>query len=191
MSFGINVNIPAAGNDPADDQPLIKQNFQNIKDYLTVDHVTPGNAKNGFHKQITYAGKFPPGGEVDPESTAYTNDGIADSTHPQYWWKNSQGIFPLSAIRAFGLINGDNAAPTIVSGFNLVAPVSVATAGGQITFTISVTPLAVFGTTPSLFVSPQIDTPYTSSYALNTITVSFNQNAFSNPTLFSVLLLQI
>jgi hypothetical protein len=54
MSFPINVNIPAANDDPADDQPLMMANFANISGYVSVDHVAPGAVNNGFHKQSTY-----------------------------------------------------------------------------------------------------------------------------------------
>jgi len=190
MSFGINTSIPAAGNDPADDQPLIKQNFQNISDYLTVDHVKPGNAKNGFHKQITFASYNVPGAEVDPESTAYTNVGIADPLHPEYWWKNSQGIFPLSAIRAFGLIDLAPPAVTLVSGINIGVP-SYALIGITHRVTIPITPGAVTGTSPSVFVIPQFGFVFAFNYTLNTLTVDFVSTAFISPTLFSVLVLQI
>jgi hypothetical protein len=52
MSFPINTNIPAAGNDPADDQPLMQQNYANINSFLAVDHVEAGAVNNGYHNII-------------------------------------------------------------------------------------------------------------------------------------------
>lgn len=50
--YPIDENIPAAPNDPADDQPLMEQNYANIKGYLAVDHVPAGSANNGYHTVI-------------------------------------------------------------------------------------------------------------------------------------------
>ena len=52
MSFPIDTTIPAAPNDPADDQPLMLQNFQNINSYVSEDHVAPGATNNGKHKFV-------------------------------------------------------------------------------------------------------------------------------------------
>lgn len=54
MSFPINVNIPDAPNDPADDQPRMKANYANISGFLSVDHVAPGTTGDGFHKVVTF-----------------------------------------------------------------------------------------------------------------------------------------
>jgi len=54
MTFPIDVNIPAANNDPADDQPLMQQNFSNINGYLQVDHTNPSATGAGQHKQVTF-----------------------------------------------------------------------------------------------------------------------------------------
>ena len=40
--YPINVNIPAANNDPSDDQPRMKTNYANIDGYLKVNHVAAG-----------------------------------------------------------------------------------------------------------------------------------------------------
>lgn len=54
MTYPINVNIPAAANDPADDQPEMKTNFSNINSYLQVDHTNPAATGAGQHKQVTF-----------------------------------------------------------------------------------------------------------------------------------------
>jgi len=54
MTFPIDVNIPAANNDPADDQPLMQQNYANINSYLQVDHTNPAAVGAGQHKQVTF-----------------------------------------------------------------------------------------------------------------------------------------
>jgi len=74
MTFPINTTIPGANNDPADDQPLMQQNFGNINSYLSVDHVTPGATGNGFHKQSTYTNL-----SIKPYAAPFGNNGAVYS----------------------------------------------------------------------------------------------------------------
>ncbi len=53
-TFPINTSIPAAGNDPADDQPEMQSNFANISGYLQVDHTNPNATGAGQHDQVTF-----------------------------------------------------------------------------------------------------------------------------------------
>lgn len=67
MSYPINPNIPNANNDPADDQPVMQQNFANINSYLQVDHTNPAqNPGAGDHKQVTFFSPNPPTSPVSP-----------------------------------------------------------------------------------------------------------------------------
>lgn len=54
--YVINGTIPAANNDPADDQDPMQKNFANIKAFLGVDHVPPGSVIGGtaagIHRQL-------------------------------------------------------------------------------------------------------------------------------------------
>lgn len=59
MSFPIDITIPNAPNDPADDQPLMKQNFVNIDGFLSVDHIDPGSSNNGKHLQTQLIAQAP------------------------------------------------------------------------------------------------------------------------------------
>lgn len=60
MSFPIDITIPNAPNDPADDQPKIKDNFANINSFLSVDHISPGAVNNGKHLQVQLISQAPP-----------------------------------------------------------------------------------------------------------------------------------
>jgi hypothetical protein len=137
MSYPINVNIPNAPNDPADDQPLMEQNFANISNYLNVDHVLAGQTGNGFHEQVTYFSEnVPISLPVDPTAIAFTANAqtivgvmtaqqATGSASPvaQDFFANANGVFPLNAIRAFGtfLTVGVTGAVTVVNGFNIVS----------------------------------------------------------------------
>lgn len=50
--YPIDTNIPSTPNDPADDQPVMQQNFANIAGYVAVDHVPAGSVNNGYHTII-------------------------------------------------------------------------------------------------------------------------------------------
>lgn len=67
MSYPINPNIPAANNDPADDQPGMQTNFANINSYVQVDHTNPSLGTGaGQHKQVTFQSNNPPSSPVSP-----------------------------------------------------------------------------------------------------------------------------
>jgi hypothetical protein len=75
VTFPINVGIPSANNDPADDQPLIRQSFSNINGYVQVDHTNPGLALGaGYHKQSTYTALL-----NKPYASAFGSNGAAYS----------------------------------------------------------------------------------------------------------------
>lgn len=73
MSFPIDTTIPNAPNDPADDQPKIKDNFANINSLFNVNHYLPGSVNNGKHEKVEMptAGTKPPSGLVASEATLY------------------------------------------------------------------------------------------------------------------------
>lgn len=92
MSFPINVNIPAATNDPADDQPIIMSNFANISGFLSVDHVAPGTASTaGIHKQVHFINETAPG-QIGAGGVEFAN-----LQGGQSWpfWQNALGTFQM------------------------------------------------------------------------------------------------
>jgi hypothetical protein len=96
----INTNIPDAPNDPADDQPIMKQNYANIAGFLAVDHVAAGtNPGAGFHAKVTINDVAAPAAPIDPVSVMYTAAGTA-STVADLRFRNANAIFPISALKA-------------------------------------------------------------------------------------------
>lgn len=55
MSFPYNPSIPATNDDPADDQPLMQQNFASINSLINVDHAGFSSVQAGQHNQVTFA----------------------------------------------------------------------------------------------------------------------------------------
>lgn len=155
MTFSIDITIPNAPNDPAEDQPKMKQNYANISGYVSVDHVAPGTLGAGRHKQTTYNSNNVPAAPANPVSIAYTDAGTADPTQNQYKWRNSKGIFPLSAIRAFGQFA--TGAIDIVNPWPIVDPFNIDTATTVHTvnqrYDIVFTANSFFGTAPLVFLT--------------------------------------
>ena len=91
MSFPINTGIPAAPNNPADDQPIMRQNYANISGFLAVDHVAPGTINDGYHQQVHLLNEAAPG--------LGTANGVlhANIFNGQSWpyWQNALGDFLL------------------------------------------------------------------------------------------------
>lgn len=91
MSFPINTQIPNAPNDPADDQPEMKKNFVNINSFLKVDHVDPGAANNGYHKQIHMSNQSAPG--VGTATGVLYANAAGGNSWP--FWQNALGSVSL------------------------------------------------------------------------------------------------
>lgn len=97
MTFPINVNIPNAPNDPADDQPIMKQNFANISGYLAVDHVAAGTINAGIHKQVHLINQAAPA-LVGTGGVMYGN--IATGNAWPFWRNGIQSYQLVGAVSA-------------------------------------------------------------------------------------------
>lgn len=141
-----NRDIPDGPNNPSRDQPLMKTNTNSVDDILKVDHVSFNTANSGFHKQVTFNAKTTQGAQTDPQSVVFTNDGVANTAHPQLYFKNSQATFPLSSIRAFGsFVSTNNAiiAPGLGSFLNFYNIASFSHTLNTTVYTITLTTNAV------------------------------------------------
>ena len=76
MTFSYNYGIPDAPNDPADDQPKMKTNFQSIGDLLAVDHVSFNESNGGIHEQVTFVQNNIPVGFPNTLGKLFTNVGV-------------------------------------------------------------------------------------------------------------------
>lgn len=150
MSISYNNNIPAAPNNPSNDQPLMRDNTNAINSILDIDHITfnSGAGENsGQHRQVVFnktsVGANVPGVQSGVNSALYTDAGAADATKPQLYWRNSNDIFPISALRAFVTFTTTAANPvTIITSFNIT---SVTFSGGAV-YVVTVDPTAITGT---------------------------------------------
>lgn len=193
-SYSFNTNVPFATDDPSDDQPDMKINNQSTNDILAVNHVTFNTANGGMHTRVDYVNTLTPGSvvDIDPISTAYTIPGVADPTHPQNVFTNSQGTFPLSALRAFGIFSLTTT-PTIIYSYNVASIAFVATR----TFNITLTANATSGNNVVCLVSmntlrtapSSVSSDYTYSFTAGVLTITFTNATF--PSQLHVAFLQI
>lgn len=103
MSFPINTGIPAANNDPADDQPIMQQNFANISGFLSVDHVAPGTSLTaGYHQQVHLLNESAPG-LGNANGVLYANLAAAQSWP---FWQNALGSLQLAGPTTAAANNG-------------------------------------------------------------------------------------
>ncbi len=98
-------DIPDAPNNPSVDQGPMKTNTNSIDTIIAVDHYTFADTPSGTHKQVTLSGKNAAGAQTDPASAVYTASGTASSV-AQLTYRNQNGIFPLSCVRAWGYVQG-------------------------------------------------------------------------------------
>lgn len=184
MSFNYNTGIPAAQNNPSNDQPNMLTNTDSINNWVQVDHIGFNDAVNsGKHKEVTLNGNHPPGTPSVGDSVVYTNPGTADATKPQLFWKTSTATtnFLLSGMRAWAFCN---AAGVINSQkFNVT---SVVVAAGVATVTL---PAGVVNTTDyAVFVTATAD--IFTSYSV-TSTTSFDITFSNLNPVFSFQVMQI
>lgn len=121
--------IPASGNNPSQDQPLMLGNFTAINNWTVVDHVGFNTSNSGTHDQVTFTSENTPASPTDPVSIAFTaqastlttsNPTGSGSTVAQEFYRNQNGIFPTSCIKAFGSFV-PSVTPTILMSFNVTS----------------------------------------------------------------------
>lgn len=84
-SFAYNTGIPAAADNPSNDQPDMLQNTNSINSIIAVDHYSFGSSANfdGFHKQITLPvlGSIPT--IASGQGSVYTKTATTASAHTE------------------------------------------------------------------------------------------------------------
>lgn len=154
MSYPINTTIPNEPDDPVDDCPLMRGNFLNIKNFLEVDHVSPGAAGNGYHKEVTFFNKVAQGVPVDPTSVLYTESGTA-STVADMRYRNANAVFPVSALRLCCIFEAKAVIPVgdpvpIINGFNVTSITKITSNLYQLTI-----PANIYQLTPRAMIIAQ------------------------------------
>ena len=195
-SFTFNTSIPASGNNPSNDQPIMLTNNVSTNAIINVDHVTFNTLGGGQHKQITFNNKNVPGAQTDPQSTLFTNSGTA-STVADLFFTNQNGTFQSSPIKAWAFCDNNGNIQGNQS-LNIASVVHNSTG----VFTVTLTSNAVTGTNFGIISTcSQFGSPTKPAIATFTITgaAQFHLNFFStnttptfvDPFFFSFLVMQI
>jgi hypothetical protein len=214
-AYTFNSGIPASGNNPSNDQPLMLSNNVSNNSIWTVDHVGfnsvgsgGAGSSGGQHNQITYNNIFAPSTlPQNPISIAFTANASAPSgvlinlpissatTNAQNFFCNQNGVFPINAIRAFGMFTvpaTPSTALTFTNGFNIVTGIGSSFLDStQKIITITFVTGATNGTNfiPIIFVPPAtISSTYTVTTTANTLIIT--QGLITKPT-YSFLILQV
>lgn len=188
--FNYTQGIPAAQNNPSNDQPNMKVN--NDSNYLIwdVDHYGFEDNNGGQHQWVTLPKLTTPATQVDPSCVIYTANGSTGS-HPQAFLKNSQASFPMSALRAFGTFNSVHAlgAVSVLNSYNVSAVACTVAGGSSTTYTITLTNNCtdsnniVFLSSYSKGSIPNFDW----SYVAPTITITVNDTTVGRKIGFTVI----
>ncbi len=119
--------VPATDDNPSQDQPLMLINTVTNQNIWNIDHIGPSLDNGGTHTQTSYAdyktNPVFPSQSANHPSVAYPDAGVADVNNPQYYFKNTNATFPLSAIKSFGVFSRpiSPATPSISNGFNVMS----------------------------------------------------------------------
>lgn len=199
MSYTYNTGVPAANNNPSDDQPDMLTNTQSINSLIGVDHVSFNDSLGGTHKQVTITSKNAGAAQTDPSSVLYTGNGTASSV-AQLFYKNQNGTFLLSGIRAWAYVNGSG---SIVSSqsFNVsgITKSGSITGNYTVTLTANSTSSANYGVfcTPSTVPGSSPPNAMAVGYVINSatsFTLQFNAASSGNrtdPSFFTFIVFQI
>lgn len=200
--FTYNAGVPFATNNPSNDQPQMLINTVSINGIWNIDHVgfnstgVIGNpqASGGQHLQVTFNGKnVPIVGPTDPLSVLYTKSGTASSIS-EMLYRNQNGIFQVSPIKAWGYIGGSTLVPNGGQAVN-VGPITHPSTG---IYAISLTTNSVSGVNFGVLVSADSGTPslagkyhVTGPAAFQLQFFDTTTNTLTDPNNFSFIVLQI
>ncbi len=186
-NFNYNAGIPAANNNPSVDQNPMLENFTSINQIVAVDHVTFNTNNGGQHLQVTYNNISSQTSQTDPQSVSFTaND---SSGHPNNFFKNSQGTFFMSCIKAFGCFNATTGMGnvTLAAGqyYNVNPTVTKPNAAA---YAITLVANAVSGTNVVIFATESNNS--SPSYSLTGSVLTLSNTSSVNTPLISFIILQ-
>lgn len=194
MAIPYNLNIPDAPNNPSDDQPKMQENTNSIDSLVAIDHYTFADATAGQHKQITLAGKNAAGAQTDPVSVIYSGSGTA-STVAQLNYRNQNGIFPLSCVRAWAYSTG-GAVPVFTQNVNVSTIARTAAGKYTVTLTANAVSSNSFAVIPSAYgtgtaLGNNVIYNITGTGTFELVFPVLNGASLADPTNFSFMVLQI
>lgn len=149
MSFTFNTTIPAAGNNPSNDQPIMLTNNVSNAAIWAVDHIGFNANNGGTHQTLTFISNpsyVVPGASTGNQSVVYVNAGVA-ATFPQVYFQTSQATYPMSLIRAYGQYPGTSVNGPVVANnqYNISSVSRISMGIYAVTLTANVVTGSIFG----------------------------------------------
>jgi len=196
MGFPYTSGIPAANNNPSNDQNPMKENFDTIGQWVAVDHEGFNTTIGGTHKFVTFTSENSPGAQTDPTSILYTTAGTA-SVVADVRFRNQNAIYPISLVRAWGAFD-NGALPPVTQSQNITSVTRSSTGVFDVVMPANVVTGTSYGILISM-TSGGLSKPLMSSYTITsatTFTLRFydpfgiTQNRPTNPDSFTVSVLQ-
>lgn len=138
MSFTYTKNVPDPPHNPSSDVGNMQQNTTSIFNWVEVDHVGFNEALAGQHKFVEFPSNITPTAPAGAASEAHTELGTASPTASELFFRNKDAQFLLSAIKAFGVVNGVTG--NLINGYNCTS------SGGAGNYTITLNASVVTGT---------------------------------------------
>ncbi len=188
-------DIPAANNNPSDDQPKMASNTNAIDQIIAEDHYTFESAqlKDGQHKFMRLPFTASPGAQTEPASVLYSSTGPV-TTKSELTYKNQNGTFAASAVKAFCsfvTVNGPAVSVTPTTQSNISSITSTGTGARNYTVVLNAGTL----TTDNAVVLATVNSPsrvvtYSLSAGTLTLTVSTGSGVDTG-ILVNVLILQV
>lgn len=184
------LGIPAANNNPSEDQPNMQQNNDKIDAYVQVDHIGFNEAKSGMHYQVQFPNDFltPAAAGVPPVLFVQTISGGTDPSLQQLFWfsgpNESYTTNQYSSLtNQFSNVSTYLFAGLIIKSgkFSIVSPTDPTTA--MITYSALTPALSPFPNhTISVFISPADALSKIKTYYIdNLLPTSFSVNISSTP----------
>jgi hypothetical protein len=145
MSIPYNLNIPASGNNPSNDQPDMQTNTNSINTLVAIDHYTFSDNPAGTHKQITFPNNnvITSGSLAGLSSAVFSNAGTADNSTSQLFYVNSKITVPVSIVRAYAAINP--LAISLTQSYNVASFVRNSAGNYTVTLTANSTTSSSYG----------------------------------------------
>lgn len=196
-----NAGIPLSTDLVSNSQSQLLDNFGQLNTQFGIDHTAfavGGSNGDGFHKKVTLSTKNTPGAQTDPSSAVYTASGTA-STVADLFFKNQNGTFPISPIKAWGFGDGVSGGITGSQSSNVTSFTRSGTGQYSVTIPANILNSSSYLVIPAVSqansgTSPdQLSVTYSiiNSTSFNLKVVNVKNNVVVDPTSLSFIVLQI
>lgn len=123
MSFNFSFydDIPASGNNPSDDQPLMLINNVSNEAIWNIDHIGFNTNGSGTHTQITFLNFESPATPAGTAGILYTAAGVGNTSLPDIYFETSNASYHINPIKAWGIATGGVGGAITAQNYNVTS----------------------------------------------------------------------